>query len=93
MTDAGIVRSIVRVTGRVQGVSFRAAARREARLLGLAGWVRNDEDGSVVIDVEGEPEAMTAFLRWCAQGPPAARVVAVEETRVEPTEHEDFKIQ
>jgi acylphosphatase len=92
MTDAGIVRSIVRVTGRVQGVSFRAAARREARLLGLAGWVRNDADGSVVIDVEGEPEAVAAFVRWCAQGPPAARVVAVEETRAESVGHEGFTI-
>jgi acylphosphatase len=93
MTESGVTRAIVRVSGRVQGVSYRAAARREARRLGLAGWVRNEPDGAVAIDVEGDRDAVAAFLRWCAQGPPAARVAAIEETRAAPAGYRDFTIR
>jgi acylphosphatase len=69
------------VSGRVQGVSYRAATRTEARRLGLVGWVRNRSDGSVELEAEGADDVIAALLRWCHQGPPAARVggVAVEE--------------
>jgi acylphosphatase len=69
------------VTGRVQGVSYRASAAAEARRLGLAGWVRNRADGSVELEVEGPDERVGALLEWCEHGPPAAKVerVAVEE--------------
>jgi len=72
------------VTGRVQGVSYRASTAAEARRLGLAGWVRNRSDGSVELEVEGDPERVAALLAWCEQGPPAARVsrVAVEDLAV-----------
>ena len=71
------------VTGRVQGVSFRYYAEREAQRLGVGGWVRNEPDGSVAAYVEGDPDAVDAFVAWLHQGPPAARVerVDVEETR------------
>lgn len=73
------VRAII--TGRVQGVSYRATAGEEARRLGVVGWVRNRPDGAVEIEAEGPADAITALLVWCEQGPPAARVarVAVEE--------------
>jgi acylphosphatase len=62
------------VTGRVQGVSYRWYAAREAIRLGLAGWIRNEPDGSVRAHAEGPDEAVDAFMAWCRQGPPAARV-------------------
>ena len=72
------------VTGRVQGVSYRASTAAEARRLGLAGWVRNRDDGSVELEVEGASDRVAALLQWCEHGPPAARVsrVAVEELAV-----------
>jgi len=69
------------VTGRVQGVSYRASTASEARRLGVVGWVRNCADGSVELEAEGPDEQVAALLAWCEQGPPSARVarVAVEE--------------
>lgn len=66
------------VTGRVQGVYYRGATRDKARPLGLSGWVRNCSDGSVEIMAEGEEERLGELLRWCHDGPPAARVDSVE---------------
>jgi acylphosphatase len=66
------------VTGRVQGVSFRYYAEREAARLGVAGWVRNDPDGSVAAHVEGDPGAVDGFVRWCHEGPRSARVERVD---------------
>jgi acylphosphatase len=70
-----------RVTGRVQGVSFRWYAREEAQRLGVAGWVRNEPDGSVLLHAEGADEAVDALVAWCQEGPGMARVshVAVRE--------------
>jgi acylphosphatase len=65
------------VSGRVQGVSFRAATRTEARRLGLVGWVRNRADGSVELEAEGPDDLVAALLQWCQHGPPAARVTSV----------------
>jgi acylphosphatase len=62
------------VTGRVQGVFFRAAMREQADRLGVTGWVRNEPDGSVRAHLEGPSEAVETLVAWCAQGPPAARV-------------------
>jgi acylphosphatase len=71
------------VTGRVQGVSFRWYAAREATRLGLAGWVRNEPDGSVRAHAEGPAEAIDEFVAWCRHGPPAARVASVTTSEVE----------
>ncbi|GIW03972.1 MAG: acylphosphatase [Thermomicrobiales bacterium] len=68
----------IRVHGLVQGVNFRQAARREAYRLGLTGFARNEPDGTVLIEVEGEPAAIEEFVRWCRHGPPAARVDRIE---------------
>jgi acylphosphatase len=86
------VRVIARITGTVQGVKYRVTAQREARRRGLTGWVRNEPDGAVLIDVEGDPGALDAFLRWCAEGPPGARVAAVETTVADPVGYEEFAI-
>lgn len=68
----------IRISGRVQGVFYRASARAEAERLGLAGFVRNEPDGSVYAEAEGERETLERFLAWCRQGPPRARVDRVE---------------
>lgn len=69
---------IARVTGRVQGVFFRAWTREQAEHLGLRGWVRNDPDGSVAALVIGQEEKVQDLLRALRRGPPAARVSRVE---------------
>lgn len=74
------VRAIV--TGRVQGVSYRASTVDEAVRRGLAGWVRNRPDGSVELEAEGDPARVAELLAWCEQGPPAARVDGVEVTEL-----------
>jgi acylphosphatase len=68
------------VSGRVQGVYFRASARDYARQLGLKGWVRNCSDGSVEALAEGQQTQLQQFITWCHSGPPGALVtdVAVE---------------
>jgi acylphosphatase len=67
----------VRVTGRVQGVYFRGWTQSEAQRLGLAGWVRNEHDGSVAAVIAGTREAVEEMLRLMRRGPADARVDAV----------------
>jgi len=67
-----------RISGRVQGVWFRAWTVQEARALGLDGWVRNCRDGTVEAVFRGSPEAVDAMLALCGQGPPDARVLRVD---------------
>jgi acylphosphatase len=78
------VRAQLLITGRVQGVWYRGAMQEEARRLSLAGWVRNRVDGAVEAEVEGPRDTVDALLAWARQGPPAARVKAVQVTWVEP---------
>ena len=66
------------VTGQVQGVGFRYTALAQARRLGLAGWVRNREDGAVEGVASGDELALARLREWLQQGPPAARVERVE---------------
>jgi acylphosphatase len=66
------------VRGRVQGVFFRASAQREAKRLGLTGWVRNRSDGSVEILAEGEEDQLKELIAWANRGPSAARVERVD---------------
>lgn len=71
-------RRTIRVSGKVQGVFFRRSAGEEARRLGLAGFARNEPDGSVSLEVEGEAAALARFVAWCETGPAGARVERVE---------------
>ncbi|HEU0231034.1 MAG TPA: acylphosphatase [Burkholderiaceae bacterium] len=68
----------VRVSGKVQGVGFRAATVRQAHLLGIAGWVRNASDSSVEAVLQGSVDQIDRMLSWLSVGPPAARVDQVE---------------
>lgn len=67
----------LRITGRVQGVGYRAGLAREASALSLRGWVRNRLDGSVEALVAGDPAAVEGLLSWARRGPGLARVDAV----------------
>jgi len=67
-----------RISGRVQGVGFRAWTQGQARKLGLAGWVRNEPDGTVAAVFAGPPAAVAAMVEYLWQGPPDASVSAVE---------------
>jgi acylphosphatase len=67
----------LRITGRVQGVSYRWSLCAEAEALGLVGWVRNRRDGSVEAVIGGAAEAVDALSRWAQRGPPAAQVDTV----------------
>jgi len=83
----------LKVTGRVQGVSFRWYAVQEAARLGVAGWVRNEPDGSVAAQVEGDATAVDAMVEWCRQGPSYASVRDVAVTEAQPTGARGFDIR
>jgi acylphosphatase len=84
----------LRLSGVVQGVWFRAGAEREARRLGLSGWVRNLVDGRVELVAEGEAPAVDELVRWAHRGPGAARVEAVEVREEEPAgEGGEFEVR
>jgi acylphosphatase len=69
------------ITGRVQGVYYRASFEERAKALNLSGWVRNRVDGSVEAMVRGDADAIEKIIAWARRGPPAAQVheVAVVE--------------
>jgi acylphosphatase len=82
------------VTGRVQGVFFRLETRRAAERLGVKGWVRNLPDGAVEALLEGDRQAVEALIDWCRQGPPGARVDAVQvEPRAFESRFKTFEIR
>lgn len=81
------------VLGRVQGVGFRWFARELAASLGLAGWARNREDGSVELEAEGAPGALDEFVRRLKDGNPAARVDEVVAVTVAPRGETRFEIR
>jgi len=87
------IRAHIYVSGLVQGVFFRANARRRALELGVAGWVRNLPDGRVELMVEGEEKAVQSMVAWCRRGPPGSRVEDVEvEVLPYRGEFTDFRI-
>jgi DNA ligase D-like protein (predicted 3'-phosphoesterase) len=81
------------VSGAVQGVGFRESTRRRARKLGVLGWVRNEDDGTVAVHAEGEQGAVERLLAFLREGPRGADVsgVEVEDVRVEG--HEQFAVR
>ena len=62
------------VSGNVQGVGFRYSALKKANELGIKGYIRNKSDGTVYIEIEGEPETLDFFIVWCKNGPSWAQV-------------------
>jgi acylphosphatase len=85
------VRRRVVVSGRVQGVFFRASCTRAARAEGVTGWVRNRSDGTVEAVFEGPEGAVQRMVAWCADGPPEARVTGVEVVEEDPTGEVGFR--
>ena len=81
------------VTGRVQGVFYRASAAEQARALGIIGWARNLPNGSVEIIAEGRRADLQKFTAWARSGPPSARVAEVrEEWGQARSEFSDFRV-
>jgi DNA ligase D-like protein (predicted 3'-phosphoesterase) len=93
--DAGDVKTAVRVVvrGEVQGVGYRDATLRRARRLGVMGWVRNGEDGSVLVHAEGPEPAVDELAAFLREGPRAARVIEAEIEKAKVEGHEQFAIR
>jgi len=72
MTRRILIRAMI--TGRVQGVFFRAKTKQEADRIGVKGWVKNQSDGSVEALFEGDPEKVSQIIEWCKKGPALSRV-------------------
>jgi acylphosphatase len=87
VTDA---RARVVIRGRVQGVFFRFETRERARSLGLAGWVRNNADGTVEAVFQGDRDRVDSMLAWCGRGPAGAHVEDVEVEWAEPRDERGF---
>ena len=81
------------VTGKVQGVFYRASAQRMANALGVHGWVKNEIDGSVSMEVEGPEDKVSEMVEWCRKGPTHARVKDVKHDEVGLQGFHDFAIR
>ena len=89
---AGIRKRVI-ISGRVQGVAFRAYTRSVARQAETTGWVRNLQDGRVEAVIEGEPMNVDSVVKWCKTGPPSSRVEKVSVYDEQATgEFTDFEI-
>jgi acylphosphatase len=88
-----VVRAHVFVSGRVQGVFFRARTRDRARREGVAGWVRNTEDGRVEAVFEGPRDAVDRMVSWCREGTEYAEVNDVELTHEDPEGLDRFEVR
>lgn len=82
----------LKIFGQVQGVFFRASAKQEADALGLRGFVRNEPDGTVYAQVEGDSAALDAFVRWCHSGSSDAVVERVDVEESEARHFTDFRV-
>ena len=91
MSDA--IRRRVVVHGAVQGAFFRDTCRRQASSRGVTGWVTNRPDGALEAVFEGEPDAVSAMVDWCSQGPRGAHVDSVDEATEEPEGLPSFEIR
>jgi acylphosphatase len=87
-----VVRKRVIVHGQVQGVFFRDTTRRMAESRGVAGWVRNNPDGSVEAAFEGEPDAVDEMVRFAHEGPRGAAIASVDVVDEEPEGLAGFRI-
>ncbi|HCW06632.1 MAG TPA: acylphosphatase [Cytophagales bacterium] len=80
----------IRVIGKVQGVFFRASTKNKADELGLVGTVKNEPNGDVTIEAEGQEEMIQPFLQWCARGPKNAVVENLIVTEGDPKNFKGF---
>jgi acylphosphatase len=93
MSDSVRVRAHVFVSGKVQGVYYRANTRDTAREHGIDGWVRNLDDGRVEAIFEGPESAVESMVEWCHEGSPRARVDSVEVEYDDPDGTDGFEIR
>ena len=82
----------ISVSGKVQGVFFRASTKEKANALGVVGTVKNQHDGSVFIEAEGEEDVINQFVAWCRKGPPLASVTEVKIEEAIPKHFHTFEI-
>ena len=87
------IRRRVVVNGRVQGVFFRDSTQKEAASQGVAGWVRNRDDGAVEAVFEGDTDAVEALVEFCRSGPSRADVDSVDVTEEQPEGIEGFEVR
>ncbi|MBI4035489.1 acylphosphatase [Candidatus Daviesbacteria bacterium] len=83
----------IRIHGLVQGVFFRASAKEQAEKLNITGFARNESDGSVYIEAEGEEQNLDRFIKWCNTGPSMAQVEKVDTSEGLLKQFEGFEIQ
>ncbi|WP_020530170.1 acylphosphatase [Flexithrix dorotheae] len=82
----------IKVEGKVQGVFYRATTQKKANALGIKGTVKNQEDGSVYIEAEGEETILNEFVEWCKKGPLLAKVASVQTEKKELQNYNSFEI-
>lgn len=80
------------VTGKVQGVYFRKYTQWKAEELGLTGFVRNEPDGTVLIEAEGAADALEAMEKWCHLGSPLSKVESVQHSAIEEKGSTEFEL-
>lgn len=83
----------IRVEGDVQGVFYRSSTKNIAKELGINGFAKNDADGSVYIEAEGDEKNLKKFLSWCEEGPDTAKVKNVEYQEGDIKKFETFEIR
>lgn len=83
----------IKITGKVQGVFFRASAKDVADQLSVKGFAQNKPDGSVYIEAEGDDETLNQFVEWCKKGPIRANVTQVDVHEAELVNFGNFQIK
>jgi acylphosphatase len=82
----------IKITGKVQGVFFRASTKAVADQIGVKGFVKNEKDGSVYVEAEAEEAFLEMFVDWCKEGPEKAKVENVEVVDGEPKNYRNFEV-
>ena len=82
----------IKITGKVQGVSFRATTKAVADQMGIRGMVRSEKDGSLYLEAEGDDTLLEVFVEWCNEGPDRAKIENVEVTLGEVKNYQNFEI-
>ena len=80
------------ISGKVQGVFYRRSTWEKARALNLTGWVRNLDNGMVLVEAQGLPNDIEKLVQWCYIGPDGATVTGIETGFVPPQDEEGFRI-
>lgn len=80
------------VSGKVQGVFFRISTEKEAKKIGVTGFVRNEKDGTVYIEAQGTEKQLDDLVEWCKRGPDRARVDEVVVKEILLGEEKEFKV-